>query len=279
MLKSQYSLLPFAICALAFAAVNNDRTVAKASTIHAKYNVKKIDDGSYYREARKPHAKYTVDIPTQIVHHKPAPQTAAPQPSPNPAPTPAPAPKPAESPQPAQSTNDKVDDNIAHNAERMVGYFNYAQVRPVANYVTKPGHQLNTVDDVNPEGMTDCSGFVWLTLKVSGYNVGGFPAGSTENMKHLDGGWGNVLEEIPQDQAQPGDIVVVSASMSDGGHTGILDGSYHGDDLVNSDTPFINVSDGTHACKRGPIKWYFATLKYKAPTHVYRVKPSAKLNN
>lgn len=169
-----------------------------------------------------------------------------------------------------------VDPNIAKTAEQMLGYFSYGQVRPVQNYVTKPGHQLNTVDDVDPNGTTDCSGFVWLTLKVSGYNVGGFPAGSTENMKHLDGGWGNVLEEIPQNQAQPGDIVVVSASMADGGHTGILDGSYNGNDLVNSDTPFINVSDGP--AERGPIKNYFATLKYFAPVHVYRANPSAKVN-
>lgn len=168
-----------------------------------------------------------------------------------------------------------VDPDIAKTAEQMIGYFSYGQVRPVSVFVTKPGHQLNNLDDVNPYGTTDCSGFVWLTLKMAGYNMD-FPAGSTENMKHLEGGWGNILKEIPQSQAQPGDIVVVSASMGDGGHTGILDGSYDGDDLIDSDTPFINVSDGP--AEKGPVKNYFATLKYLAPVHVYRVNPSAKVN-
>lgn len=168
-----------------------------------------------------------------------------------------------------------VDPNIAKTAEQMLGYFSYGQVRPVPQFVTKPGHQLQSLEDVNPYGITDCSGFVWLTLRTAGYNVD-FPAGSTENMKHLEGGWETVLKEIPQSQAQPGDIVVVSASTGNGGHTGILDGSYNGNDLVNSDTPFINVSDGP--AERGPIKNYFATLKYFAPVHVYRANPSAKVN-
>lgn len=265
---------------LSLGAVIGDSSV-NADTVKPHYKIRTIDGGKYYKASKKPRKKHNIEIPTQI-HHLPKP---APQPVVSKAVAPArPNLKSATGPQQPNAAQQQqalsagiVDSNIARNAERMVGYFNYGQVRPVQNYVTKPGHQLNTVDDVDPNGITDCSGFVWLTLRVSGYNVGGFPAGSTENMKHLDGGWGSVLEEIPQNQAQPGDIVVVSASMADGGHTGILDGSYNGNDLVNSDTPFINVSDGTHACKRGPIKWYFATLKYKAPTHVYRVKPSAHL--
>lgn len=270
MVKYRKTFLTAVTVCTAFTLSSVTTASIKASAKHHQFTVKTVNDGNYYKAAKTPHKKHNVEIPEQTVHH---PQQPAPAPAPQQNLQPAPVPQ-----QPAQ-TNDAVDGNIAQNAEKMVGYFNYGQVRPVQRYVTKAGHQLNTVDDVDPNGMTDCSGFVWLTLKVSGYNVGGFSAGSTENIKHLNGGWGNVLEEIPRNQAQPGDIVVVSAGNGNGGHTGILDGSYNGNDLVNSDTPFINVSDGTHACKRGPIKWYFATLKHQAPTHVFRVKPSARVNN
>lgn len=247
--------------------------------------VSTIGNGAYDQPASVPVQRHNIKIRSQVVHHRVINKTQV---------------KPTVKPEQAQKpltmvtsmnqaneadvavvgdTKLPANGNIAKTAEQMIGYFNYGQVRPVANYVTKPGHQLHDINDVDPNGMTDCSGFVWLTLKVSGYNVGGFAAGSTENMRTLSGGWGDVLEEIPQNQARAGDIVVVSDGIGNAGHTGILDGDYHGNDLVDSDTPFVNVSGGNHACVKGPIKWYFSYLKTLAPTHVFRVKPSAHINN
>lgn len=279
-------VLSFKSALLIGTAVMSGLTLCSTTT-HAM-KVSTIGSGSFDQPAEVPHQTRNIKIRSQVVHHKVINKTQV-KPSEN---NPAKLQKPLTvAPLVAKADNNSDDvvtvgdtklpanGNIAKTAERMIGYFNYGQVRPVANYVTKAGHQLHDINDVDPNGMTDCSGFVWLTLKVSGYNVGGFAAGSTENMRTLSGGWGNVLEEIPQDQARAGDIVVVSDGIGNAGHTGILDGDYYGNDLVDSDTPFVNVSGGNHACAKGPIKWYFSYLKTLAPTHVFRVKPSAHINN
>lgn len=255
-----------------------------STTTHAM-KVSIIGNGSYDQTASVPVQRHNIKIRSQVVHHRVINKTQV-----KPTVKPEQAQKPLTTVTSMNQANEAdvavvgdtklpANGNIAKTAEQMIGYFNYGQVRPVANYVTKPGHQLHDINDVDPNGMTDCSGFVWLTLKVSGYNVGGFAAGSTENMRTLSGGWGDVLEEIPQNQARAGDIVVVSDGIGNAGHTGILDGDYHGNDLVDSDTPFVNVSGGNHACVKGPIKWYFSYLKTLAPTHVFRVKPSAHIDN
>ena len=255
-----------------------------STTTHAM-KVSTIGNGFYDQPASVPVQRHNIKIRSQVVHHRVINKTQV-----KPTVKSEQTQKPLTTVTPMSQANETdvavvgdtklpANGNIAKTAEQMIGYFNYGQVRPVANYVTKPGHQLHDINDVDPNGMTDCSGFVWLTLKVSGYNVGGFAAGSTENMRTLTGGWGDVLEEIPQNEARAGDIVVVSDGIGNAGHTGILDGDYHGNDLVDSDTPFVNVSGGNHACVKGPIKWYFSYLKTLAPTHVFRVKPSAHINN
>lgn len=255
-----------------------------STTTHAM-KVSTIGNGVYDQPASVPVQRHNIKIRSQVVHHRAINKTQV-----KPTVKAEQTQKPLTTVTPMNQANEAdvavvgdtklpANDNIAKTAEQMIGYFNYGQVRPVANYVTKSGHQLHDINDVDPNGMTDCSGFVWLTLKVAGYNVGGFAAGSTENMRTLTGGWGDVLEEIPQNQARAGDIVVVSDGIGNAGHTGILDGDYHGNDLVDSDTPFVNVSGGNHACVKGPIKWYFSYLKTLAPTHVFRVKPSAHINN
>lgn len=264
--------------------------LAACSTTSHAMKVKSIDNGFYEQPMGVvPQHAHNIKIRSQVVHHKVIAKTQARpvvKPDQHQRPLTSVA-KPVATPNKDDSQKSAVDDtklpandNIAKTAEQMVGYFGYGQVRPVANYVTKPGHTLHDINDVDPNGTTDCSGFVWLTLKCAGYDVGNFAAGSTENMRTLTGGWGNVLEEIPQNQAKAGDIVVVSDGIGNAGHTGILDGDYSGDDLVNSDTPFINVSGGDHgACMKGPVKWYFMYLKQLAPVHVFRVKPSAHIDN
>ena len=55
----------------------------------------------------------------------------------------------------------------------MVGYFvgNYLQVHNPSLVSSKNDNDSWSVSDVDKNGSTDCSGFVWTVMKVAGYNV------------------------------------------------------------------------------------------------------------
>lgn len=115
--------------------------------------------------------------------------------------------------------------DVLKNALKLVGYFTYSQ----SNRTDIGGYPHPTMSSLKKSGHTDCSGFVWTVLKVSGYKV---PAQmwATGAMESDAKGSHHYLKEIKPSEAGPGDIVVVNVGDGggDGGHTAILTSKWHG---------------------------------------------------
>ena len=63
----------------------------------------------------------------------------------------------------------EVDGNIVNVAKSLLGYFSYENLHGT-KYVSNRD-DIKTLSDVKKDGVTDCSGFVWLVLKLAGYKV------------------------------------------------------------------------------------------------------------
>lgn len=117
-----------------------------------------------------------------------------------------------------------ADGNIVKIAKSLLGYFSYYQSHGV--------RLIGSVDHPDKNGVTDCSGFVWLVLKKAGYKVpedmGWFTMPMEEDAKASHHKW---LKEISKDEAQPGDVVIVNVGSGAGsqGHTAILLSKWKGD--------------------------------------------------
>ena len=55
------------------------------------------------------------------------------------------------------------DSEIVNKAKKLLGYFTYQQSHGVS--------YIGSIDNPNRDGVTDCSGFVWLVLAQAGYKV------------------------------------------------------------------------------------------------------------
>lgn len=121
------------------------------------------------------------------------------------------------------------DGNIIDIAKKLLGYFHYGQSRPVLT-LTMNNPSSKDIADVNRNGITDCSGFIYLVLYLAGYKVpqGGWFTGSMwDDAK----GSHQYLKEVDENDTQPGDIIIVGGSGSAGnaGHTAFLEEKWHGD--------------------------------------------------
>ena len=150
------------------------------------------------------------------------------------------------------STNDDStsDSKMVDIAKKLIGYFTYAFSRPVLkNTMSNPNSK--EVSDVNKNGTTDCSGFVYLVTYLAGYKVpdGGWFTGSM----YTDAtGAHKYLKQVDESDAKAGDIVVCGGPNSAGaaGHTAILAENWHG-----MDTKIINEggSGGDGPVNEGPF--------------------------
>lgn len=120
--------------------------------------------------------------------------------------------------------------NVVKTAEAMKGWFSYAEVRPPQ--VAKAGisvSSIHSLNQVNPHGLCDCSGFVWLVLKICGYKV---PSACwyTGSMQADARGSHHWLKQIPLSQGKAGDVIIVNDGSGAGanGHTAILLQDWHG---------------------------------------------------
>lgn len=128
------------------------------------------------------------------------------------------------------NTSDDTDNgDILEIAKKLLGYFTYGGARPV-NTATMNNPNSKNISDVNKNGVTDCSGYVWLVLYLAGYKV---PSGGwfTGSMWDDAKGKHQYLKEIDESEAKAGDIIIVGGSNSAGaaGHTGILEEKWHGE--------------------------------------------------
>lgn len=107
--------------------------------------------------------------------------------------------------------------DILSVAKSLLGYFHYGQVHAVSN--------IGSVENPNKDGVTDCSGFVWLVLTKAGYktpdNMGWF-TGSMAADARGEHKW---LKQIDKKDAKAGDIIIanIGSGAGNSGHTAILE--------------------------------------------------------
>lgn len=123
--------------------------------------------------------------------------------------------------------------DIAKNAEAMVGYFvgHYLQNHNPSLVSDNNDGNDWSVADVKKDGYTDCSGFVWTVLKVSGFKVPAGMAWNTATMATDAKGNHQYLKEIDKKNAKAG-AIVTAGGTGNAGHTVILAEDWHGDDTL-----------------------------------------------
>lgn len=134
----------------------------------------------------------------------------------------------------SNSGNETPGDNgsVVSIARSLMGWFHYPH--PDSHNVqmcTKDG-KLNSKDDLKKDGITDCSGFVWIVLKLAGYNVPQGMAWFTGTMAADAKGPHKWFQQIDPKDAKPGDVIIVNEGSGVGGngHTAIITENWHGYD-------------------------------------------------
>lgn len=115
------------------------------------------------------------------------------------------------------------DSDIINKAKKLLGYFTYQQLHGVS--------YIGSIEEPDKNGVTDCSGFVWLVLAQAGYKVPANMGWYTGSMESDAKGAHKYLKEISADEAQAGDIVIVNtgSGSGDNGHTAFLEEKWQGD--------------------------------------------------
>lgn len=134
------------------------------------------------------------------------------------------------------------DDGLVGIAESLLGFFTYGLMH---------GEKLiGSVENPDRNGVTDCSGFVWLVLAIAGYKVPdnmGWFTGSMEDDARGEQKW---LEEISAEEAGAGDIVIVT-SAGKIGHTAMLTEDWQDAPAAENSTAIIQMGgvslDGVNA--------------------------------
>lgn len=146
----------------------------------------------------------------------------------------------------------EVDGNIVSVAKSLLGYFSYENLHGT-KYVSNRD-DIKTLSDVKKDGVTDCSGFVWLVLKLAGYKVPADMGWYTGSMEKDATGPQTYLKKISLSEARAGDIVIVNMNGTSGaganGHTLILTSDPTGInnemDLLKSNVSVIQEGGGSH---------------------------------
>lgn len=114
--------------------------------------------------------------------------------------------------------------DIVSVAKSLLGYFTYQLIHGEA--------YIGSVANPNRNGVTDCSGYVWLVLAKCGYRVPSNMQWYTGSMTSDARGSHQWLQEISADQSRAGDIVIYNVGGGAGanGHTAILLETYRGND-------------------------------------------------
>lgn len=126
-----------------------------------------------------------------------------------------------EDPSPAIFDDSGYHNRMIKNARRMLGYFNYGTGKYRANY--------GSWRHPRKKGTTDCSGFVWLVMKKSGYRVGNWPFFTLPMEKDAKRSH-HYLRKISAKNIRPGDVVIANTGNGRGnnGHAAIVDSKYDG---------------------------------------------------
>lgn len=121
---------------------------------------------------------------------------------------------------------------LAGVGKSLVGYFTYSM--GTRTNIMKSGKNIDDLkskDDLNKDGTTDCSGFVWTCSKLAGNSVPSGMGWYTKSMEDDARGSHKWLKEVSDKDAKEGDIVIYNTGGGAGanGHTAILTEDYKGD--------------------------------------------------
>lgn len=118
----------------------------------------------------------------------------------------------------------QANSDIVSVAKSLLGYFTYQLIHGEA--------YIGSVANPDRNGVTDCSGYVWLVLAKAGYRVPGDMQWYTGSMTSDARGAHNWFREINENEARAGDVVIYNVGGGAGanGHTAILLENYRGND-------------------------------------------------
>ncbi|MDT2674288.1 phage tail spike protein [Enterococcus dongliensis] len=118
----------------------------------------------------------------------------------------------------------QANGDIVSVAKSLLGYFTYQLIHGES--------YIGSVANPDRNGITDCSGYVWLVLAKAGYRVPGNMQWYTGSMTSDARGTHNWFQEIAPEQSRAGDVVIYNVGGGAGanGHTAILLETYRGNE-------------------------------------------------
>ncbi|MBS7132551.1 MAG: phage tail protein [Clostridium sp.] len=137
----------------------------------------------------------------------------------------------------------QANGDIVSVAKSLLGYFTYQLIHGEA--------YIGSVANPDRNGITDCSGYVWLVLAKAGYRVPGNMQWYTGSMTSDARGSHNWFQEIAPEQSRAGDVVIYNVGGGAGanGHTAILLETYRGNETqiiqMGGDGRFSGVNTST----------------------------------
>ncbi|MGX7223557.1 phage tail tip lysozyme [Enterococcus raffinosus] len=137
----------------------------------------------------------------------------------------------------------QANSDIVSVAKSLLGYFTYQLIHGEA--------YIGSVANPNRNGVTDCSGYVWLVLAMCGYRVPANMQWYTGSMTSDARGAHQWLKEISPEQSKAGDIIIYNVGGGAGanGHTAILLETYRGNDTqiiqMGGDSRYSGVNAST----------------------------------
>lgn len=137
----------------------------------------------------------------------------------------------------------QANSDIVSVAKSLLGYFTYQLIHGEA--------YIGSVANPDRNGVTDCSGYVWLVLAMCGYRVPANMQWYTGSMTSDARGAHQWLQEISPEQSKAGDIVIYNVGGGAGanGHTAILLETYRGNDTqiiqMGGDSRYSGVNTST----------------------------------
>lgn len=137
----------------------------------------------------------------------------------------------------------QANSDIVSVAKSLLRYFTYQLIHGEA--------YIGSVANPDRNGVTDCSGYVWLVLAKAGYRVPANMQWYTGSMTSDARGAHQWLQEIAPEQSKAGDIIIYNVGGGAGanGHTAILLETYRGNDTqiiqMGGDGRFSGVNTST----------------------------------
>lgn len=137
----------------------------------------------------------------------------------------------------------QANSDIVSIAKSLLGYFTYQ--------LSHGESLIGSVANPDRNGVTDCSGFVWLVLAKAGYRVPANMQWYTGSMAGDARSTHSWLQEISENEARAGDVVIYNVGGGAGanGHTAILLENYRGNDTqiiqMGGDSRFNGVNTST----------------------------------